>query len=487
VAPSVSHGASGQSLRLEAERFQLRGEAQRASGGRAVLLTGRASLTRRRALPALARISVRARGARCGKRPRLAVSLGGRRIAGFALRAGRWRSYSKAVSAAAGRRTIKVELLKARRSCARRALVDYVVLGARKPAAQAPTPPPAASPAPTAAPAAVGPTFTNPVFGAFADPMALDVGNTHSDYYAYATGGNFPMARSADLVHWTSAGTAMSGRPVWAQQTGDYNPWAPTVIETGDPCPGASTGHCFVMYFVSKHASMDPPANCIGVATSSSPGGPFADRGPLQNTAASVDSSGRPIGCGDDGGYSNIDPAPFVDDGGSAYLYLSTGHRCPAPAPHAPCDWDRTISVIPLSANLLTAAGPRQALFASGAPWEASVVEGPWMRKRAGTYELFYSGGVFTGAYGMGYATASSPAGPFSKSAANPLLHDSADVKSAGGGSLVTGPGGGQWVAYHGRSGSYAAGRVLRIDRVGTGSDDAVVIDGPTSTPQPAP
>jgi beta-xylosidase len=335
--------------------------------------------------------------------------------------------------------------------------------------------------------AAIGPTFTNPVFGAFADPMALDVGNAHSDYYAFATGGNFPMAHSSDLVHWTSAGTAMSGRPAWAQQTGDYNPWAPSVIETADPCPGATTGRCFVMYFVSKHASMDPPANCIGVATSSAPGGPFADRGPLQNAVASVDSSGRPIGCGDDGGYSNIDPAPFVDDGGSAYLYLSTGHRCPAPAPHTACDWDRTISVIPLSADLLTAAGPRQPLFASGAPWEASVVEGPWMRKRAGVYELFYSGGAFTGAYGMGYATASSPAGPFVKSDANPLLHDSADVKSAGGGSLVTGPGGGQWVAYHGRAGSYAAGRVLRMDHVRTGNDGAVAIDGPTSTPQPVP
>jgi hypothetical protein len=36
------------------------------------------------------------------------------------------------------------------------------------------------------------------------------------------------------------------------------------------------------------------------------------------------DARGRPIGCGDDAGYGNIDRAPFVDANGRAYLYLST-------------------------------------------------------------------------------------------------------------------------------------------------------------------
>ena len=199
-----------------------------------------------------------------------------------------------------------------------------------------------------------------------------------------------------------------------------------------------------------------------------------------------MDQSGRLIGCGDDGGYSNIDAAPLVVTAGAAYLYLSTGHRCQAPSPHAECPWDRTISVIPLSGDLLRAAGPRTPLFASGSAWESSVVENPWMRRRGAVYELFYSGGVYTGAYGMGYATGTSPTGPFTKSAANPLLHDSAAVKSAGGGSLVTGPRGGTWVAYHGRAGSYTAERVLRMDLVWT-TGSSVRIDGPTTTPQPVP
>src|SRR5215210_7139262 len=146
--------------------------------------------------------------------------------------------------------------------------------------------------------------------------MVLDRGGTHSSYFMYATGGGFPVARSSDLVHWTDAGLAMPERPAWAAQTGDYNPWAPSVIEKPQPCPGSATGPCFVMFFTSRHASMSPPANCIGVATSPDPAGPFTDHGPLPSPDAGVDQSGRPIGCGDDGGYSNIDAAPFIDAGG---------------------------------------------------------------------------------------------------------------------------------------------------------------------------
>ena len=241
------------------------------------------------------------------------------------------------------------------------------------------------------------------------------------------------------------------------------------------------------MFFTARHATMDPPANCIGVATSPDPEGPFADLGPLPSPDGGVDQSGRPIGCGDDGGYSNIDAAPFVDAGGAAHLYLSTGHHCATVAPHLACPWDRTISVIPLRPDLLGASGPRKRLFAAGSAWEASVVENPWVRRRGGVYELFYSGGVYTGAYGMGYATGPSPSGPFTKSALNPLLHDSSAVKSAARGSLVTGPRGGAWVAYHGRSGSYSAPRVLRMDPVRVRADGAVTIAGPSTARQAVP
>jgi len=361
-------------------------------------------------------------------------------------------------------------------------VIDWLVFSPKPPA----SPPPVAV-ARQPAPALSGPTFSNPVLGRVADPMVLDRGGTHSSYVSYGTGGGFPIATSPDLVHWSGAGYAMPARPTWAQQTGDYNPWAPSVLEKPQPCPDEASGPCFVMFYTSKHATLSPPSNCVGVATAPAPTGPFSDEGPLQDPAGSLDQSGRPIGCGDDGGYSNIDPAPFVDASGSAYLYLSTGHRCPSPAPHTACPWDRAISVIPLTADRLRAAGPRRPLFASGAAWESGVVENPWMRRRGTAYELFYSGGVYTGAYGMGYATGPSPSGPFVKAAWNPLLHDSAAVKSAGGGSLVTGPAGGPWVAYHGRAAGYTAPRDLRIDAVRTAADGSLRIAGPTTAPQRVP
>ncbi len=123
------------------------------------------------------------------------------------------------------------------------------------------------------------------------------------------------------------------------------------------------------------------------------------------------------------------------------------------------CPPGRRISVIELAPDLLTAVGPRQALFAANnSGWELAsfgpVVENPAPVKRGATYFLLYSGGAFNGAYGMGYASSSSATGPFVKAAENPVLAEGNGVISVGGGSLVTGPRGGTWLAYHGRQGS---------------------------------
>jgi beta-xylosidase len=352
------------------------------------------------------------------------------------------------------------------------------------------TPPAAPGTGAPGSPAPEG-TYQNPVFAApgAPDPGVLDVGSAHSDYYVFSTGDRFPMVRSPDLVNWTSAGRALQTRPDWAASTGDWNPWAPSVIERDGPCPGSSGERCFVLFHVSRHGTLVPPTNCIGVAVSAQPEGPYRELGPLTFTGGGVDASGRPPGCGDDAGYSNIDPAPFVDGDGRAYLYLSTGRRCQTPAPGAACPWDRTISVIPLASDLLTASGPRLPLFdAESDGWEVGsfgpVVENPWAVKSGSTYVLLYSGGAYTGAYGMGYATSSSPTGPFVKSAENPILAEAAGVLSPGGGMLATGPRGGSWLVYHGRRGSYSNPRELRIDRLHLGTGSAVTVDGPTSAPQ---
>jgi arabinan endo-1,5-alpha-L-arabinosidase len=421
------------------------------------------------------------------------LSLDGRRIGTRPVRSRRFAGLRFRATAAAGPRTAALRLANPGRgrSCRRAVLLDRLrVVERPAPAAPSPAPAPAVA-APPAEPQIPDGGYRNPVFASpgAPDPGVLDVGSTHSDYFVFSTGDRFPVIRSPNLVDWTPAGRALPARPGWAAQSGDWNPWAPSVIERDGPCPGSAGSRCFVMFHVSRHGTLSPPTNCIGVAVSPVPQGPYVERGPLEFTSGGVDASGRPPGCGDDGGYSNIDPAPFVDGDGSAYLYLSTGRRCAVPSPGTECPWDRTISVIPLADDLLTASGPRQSLFnASSAGWEVGsfgpVVENPWPVRSGSTYVLLYSGGAYTGAYGMGYATSSSPTGPFVKSAANPFLAEAAGVLSPGGGMIATGPKGGTWLVYHGREGSYGNPRQLRIDRLHLPTESTVAVDGPTSAPQ---
>ena len=323
-------------------------------------------------------------------------------------------------------------------------------------------------------------TYQNPVYGGLADPMVLGAGG---GYYAYGTGERFPMARSTDLVHWTALAPAMTARPAWVPRSpAGWNPWAPSVLRRDGPCPGTASPQCFVMYYTGLNTTLEPDVNCLGVAVSTSPAGPFGDTGILDTDPPSVDSEDRPIGCGDDAGHSNVDAAPFVDPAtGRIYLYLSTGHD-PSRA------WRRAISVIPLTADGLRAAGPRVALFSFTEPWEGEVVEGPWVIRRGERYFLFYSGGTFTDAtYGLGYAYASSPTGPFIKYAR--LLGTVPLVVGPGGASILTTPDRRDWAAYHGRAVPGAA-RTMRLDPLIWDNDTTpsrVTVSGPSTGPQPRP
>jgi beta-xylosidase len=339
--------------------------------------------------------------------------------------------------------------------------------------------------------------YKNPVSGSTdtPDPYVLDDAGQHRSYWAFTTGNLFPVLHSTDLVHWTTQGTAMSTLPSWVVQSGDWHPWSPSVIQAPEACPGTASSSCYVMYYVGF--SQKWHGNCVAVATSTQPGGPYTDQGPLSD--GTPDALGRPLGCGDNQGHGMIDPSPFVDPAtGQAYLYASEDYACP-PASSSCTSSNSvlrpTISVVPLTSGLLSASGARVPLF-SGDPgsWESAgvatpTVEGPTMAFHNGTYYLLYSGGNWRGAYGMGYATAVSPTGPFTKAPQNPILTETVTVFSPGGGDTsVTGPHGGAWTVYHGRQGSVSAPRTLRIDPFSWRSSgsglDVPVIGGPTDTPQ---
>jgi hypothetical protein len=171
---------------------------------------------------------------------------------------------------------------------------------------------------------------------------------------------------------------------------------------------------------------------------------------------------------------------------------VSTNRYCAQVSPGVACPIRPTVSVIPLASDKVHASGARTPLFTGdSSTWEQQTqepkVEGPWAEKRGSTYFVFYSGGDYRAAYGMGYATASSPTGTFSKSPSNPILKEANGVLSPGGGSMIKGPRGGDWLIYHGRVGDYTQPRTLRIDPVTFGTGTAAVA-GPTSSRQsPAP
>jgi hypothetical protein len=334
-------------------------------------------------------------------------------------------------------------------------------------------------------------TYENPVYGSsFPDPGAFANGTT--DYYAYATGGRFPIIKSSDLVHWEVVGHAFSARPSWVVQTGDWHPWAPSLLRSPRACPGTTSPGCYFMYYVGLSGQHTPATHCVGVAWSLTPAGPFTDLGPLQAGDGTTDLAGRPPGCGNAAGYSNIDPAPFTGDDGTVYLYMSTGRRCAAPTTGT-CPYQPAISVLPLTETPTRASGPRKQLL-DGTPgsWEqepgaaAAVVENPWVEQRGEGYYLFYSGGSYLASYGMGYATSASPAEGFAKSSLNPILAETDDVLSPGGGSVTIGPGGESWLVYHGRAGAYTAPRTMRIDPV-YWSGTSVFTPGPTTGAQTFP
>ncbi len=314
----------------------------------------------------------------------------------------------------------------------------------------------------TAAHARAAVPYTNPVFAQdFPDPAAIRVGR---DYYAYSTstswepqGHIFPILHSTDLVHWRYIGDALAQTPAWALT--DF--WAPSVV--------AARGR-YYMYYVGKGLTQN--AHCIGVAVARSPAGPFADHGMMA--------------CGDARGAGYIDPAPLIDDNGRGYLYVSVDNPLDSPHPD--------ISVLPLSADLLRESGPRRELFTVSQAWEHGIGyttnEGPFAVKHGHTYDLFYSGANWQQDYAMGVAYATSPLGPFTKDAHNPILQGNARVTGPGGGSLVQAVNGGWWLLYHGWTGGpgYGAGGVrnLRIDPV-TWVGNTVRVRGPSTTPQPTP
>ncbi len=309
-----------------------------------------------------------------------------------------------------------------------------------------PTELPAAATRPAADRAASRPalTYRNPIIDRIgpADPHVIRVDGT---YYLYPTwdSRSYDVFVSKDLVNWERKGK------VFTDRRGGV--WAPDVFQDvrGD-------GRLYLYYTVDKPGG----GKMIGVALADGPLGPFQDRGPLVEDA--------------------LDAHLFRDDDGAVYLYYSVTNSS-----------GNYISVQPM-ADLLTKKGTPTPVIRPTDEWERRgfpIAEGPWMIKRKGVYYLMYSGSPADGPdYAIGYATAKSPAGPFTKYAGNPIAQQGNGIFGPGHHSVVAGPDGRLWMVYHQQDSARRGWRrFLAIDPLWFDEDGIIHVRLSRGTNQPAP
>jgi beta-xylosidase len=205
-------------------------------------------------------------------------------------------------------------------------------------------------------------------------------------YWLYATNGNgrnVQAAVSDDLREWELlADDPLPKLPNWVIPG---KTWAPEVTEI--------TAGQYVMYFTATN--FDPAVQCIGVATATSPEGPFTAVG-----------DGMLVCPSEEGGA--IDASTFVDADGTPYLLWKNDGNC--------CGFDTWISAAPLSADGLTLAGEPVRLVMQTLEWEGDLIEAPTMVLEDGVYHLWYSANDYgSDAYTVGHATAPALQGPWTK------------------------------------------------------------------------
>jgi beta-xylosidase len=246
----------------------------------------------------------------------------------------------------------------------------------------------------------------------FADPDVIEAGATFYGYGTNSATGNVQIIESDDLVHWTPLGDALPTLGSWAKP--GYT-WAPSVI--------AADGG-YLLFYTAEDASSQQ--QCISVAFSSSPAGPF------------VDNRGNPLICQGnlDGA---IDASPYEDGAGNLYLtWKSIGGDDP------PTIWSAQLD--PTGQSLLTSP---TVLLEPSRYWEDGIVEGPDMVQVDGRYLLFFSGNNWqTSEYGTGVATCDGPLGPC-QAVGGPILSTTSIYAGPGGPTVFQDNSGQWWIGFH--------------------------------------
>jgi beta-xylosidase len=246
----------------------------------------------------------------------------------------------------------------------------------------------------------------NPLFpGWYADPEAIIFGK---EYWIFPTF-SAPYEKqvfldafsSSNLIKWKKHERVIDTSVVtWAKKA----MWAPSIIQKDKQ---------YFLFFAANDIQSNNEYGGIGVAVSSSPGGPYKDY------------LGKPLIDQFHNGAQPIDQFVFRDDDGQVYMYYGGWRHCNLAKLN-----DQLNGFVP---------------FADGTQFREitpeGYVEGPFVFKRNGKYYFMWSEGGWTGPdYSVAYAIANHPAGPF-KRIGKILQQDPAIATGAGHHSVISIPG----------------------------------------------
>ena len=277
--------------------------------------------------------------------------------------------------------------------------------------------------------------YTNPIIRQDAPDPSMIKGD-NGWYYLYATGER--IYRSLDMVRWEYVRNVFDGKP--RPSFVDVNSyWAPCITKQGN---------LYVLYFaLSVWDGIDTAG--IGVATASTPEGPFD----IQN------GDGKLFVSGEVGVKNSIDPF-YIEEGGAKYIIWGSFYG---------------IYGIELNSDGLSVKDYRNKFLLAGTYFEASYIY-----KRGGYYYLFASIGSCCEGDSSTYQTvvgrSTSFTGPYYSQNGGRMIDNSFDVILSGSSAfagtghnarIMEDKGGRTWMAYHAYiRGQSNIGRTVCIDEL---------------------
>lgn len=248
----------------------------------------------------------------------------------------------------------------------------------------------------------------------YADPTIFV---ENGKYYLSGTRGETPrgfaLLESENLTDWQAMPDSMILTASDAT-FGTKGFWAPQILKTDEGYALAYTANTYLAY-----------AKCDSLK------GPYTQEKP-----EAIDTTNN-----------NIDPFIFTDSDGKSYLYhvrFNNGNYL----------WVAEFDTKSGKINYETLTK----CFDNDQPWEATdafesvpIMEGPTVIRLGDTYYLFYSANDYRSIdYSVGYATATSPLGPWTKNPNNPIIHRSiVGENGSGHGDIFTDLNGNMRYVYH--------------------------------------